>query len=565
MELFDGAINLFLSFIQNMQGYFLKQANYVAMICFTMSIGITAVKLAMGSTDLLKEVTKTIITLTFFFVSIWAFPLLMSHAQRFVSNLAYTAIYGSGLQYNPTGEVGSQDEFLKWIGENGEGVFVTHTEIVGGENNQPLVRKRLNINITDKQTGLISANRMMKLVIFGFTIVFKSSFAGADSIWSLAKALPDMVIALAVAVLFGFMMIMAIIQYITAIIEYTFFLAIGVLFIPTMLWEGSKFIFEKLMGSFINIVIKLLVIQIALYLATLGIIEILKMMFIMGHSEEGFVEHISWYIAVAFMTILIKMICNSAPTIAEFISGGTPRLSYGEFAQASNNVRAAGGAVAAGGAMAMAKGAGSIAGGIKSAVVNGKQAYKESGGSLTAAVLGGGGSLVKSLAHGAGDIAKTAGKTGGSLMRNFGAALSPGAPLSSEGVGRGALGGGGASSAEGAGSSGGSSGDSGGKDGKSGAAHSGDAKLNSSLNSTRAKGAMENFRERGATGNYSGIMGTLRNGVQSVGEFSKASDKADRVGDFTPKKQVGSNKRDNMDSSIPAVSMFNALKNRGKE
>lgn len=523
----DGGFATVLSYVTGMQVYFLAQTKTVAMICFALQLGISSVKLAMGATELLKEMTKIFISVVSYFIIIWAFPLIMSQAQAMVGEMAYSAIFKNGIEIDLNGmEYGSEDKFYEWMSYHGQGVFVSKDAYTAGNADTVNIKKALTLNITNTKTGLISINKVMKLIIVGFEAVFKSSTAGIQGLGTFIKAIPDMIMALIVGFVFLACMVMCCIQYITGTIEYSFLMAVGVFFIPMMLWDGSKFIFEKLIGSFINITVKLMIITIALYLASLGIIEILKNMYILTEGKTSGINPIEFYVTVFFESIMFKMICDSAPTIAEFLCGGSPRLSFGEFAQAAHNVGNTASSVGGGAARVAGAGAGAAIGGASAAMQNGMNAAgnaKAAGGGAGAQVMAGlatgGTSLAKSLGHGMGDMAKAAVGGGKGIASNLESMISPGKPLSAEGVGGGFGGGGGGFGG------GGKSNERLNGDGsrQSDGRFEGDSKLMSSSNSTRVEGAMQNYQARAATGNYSGIRGSLRNGIQSFSELNHAN------------------------------------------
>jgi len=545
VDLLDGGFHQVLTFIYNISDFFTAQGKIVASLCFVLALGMASVKLALGSTDLVKELTKLFITVVTFFVLFWAFPLILQATQKLITEWSYQAVFRNGIQYNPEDGVYSKDEFYTWIGRNAEGVFVTTQEITGGDaNNNPIWRKRINVRITHKETGLISINKIMNLVTFGAKVIFSSAIAGKDSALQWIKAIPDMLLALVVLFLFVWSMIKVTINYLTAVIEYVFFQSLGILFIPTMLWDGTKYIFERLAGSFLNITVKLLVIQICLYIAVFGCLEIFKMMFILGEGDG--VYSIAFYIGVAFMVYLLRMLCDSASTISDFLCGGSPRLSYGEFAQAVKSSNA--GAQTLGSVAKTVAGAGvGIATGLGSSIVNGVKAGQKGG--LSAGLAEGGLSLAKSVAHGAGDIVQAGAKAGGTIMRNTGAMLGPDHVSTSEGLGR---------MGNPFGGSGGGGGGGGEKD-----KPAGNAKINSGLSSTRMQGARENFQQRQSTGNYNGIRGTMRNGLASLAEYGQGTvDRNNALGDIKNETDMvggGAGKESNKQSILPEIAHKNAL------
>jgi hypothetical protein len=191
------------------------------------------------------------------------------------------------------------------------------------------------------------------------------------------------------------------------VVQYTFLYGTGVLFIPLMLWEGTKHAFEKLCGSIFNIGVRLLIVQITLYLAVMSNIDILKNMYILSAGKIDFMQGLEFYLSIAFMVVFIKLFVDQAPAIADFLCGGQPHLSFGEFAHAAASGAAAGMAAArTGGTLvkgAAATGA-AFAGAAGAAVASGRtQAHSEwaQGGSVGDSLKMGMASFGKSIGQSA--------------------------------------------------------------------------------------------------------------------------------------------------------------------
>jgi type IV secretion system protein TrbL len=367
----------------------------------------------------------------------------------------------------------------------------------------------ISLRIIDKKTGLISLNQLGKI-----------SFITLRAIWgnlSLSRKFMDwmgqFVFSIFTSLMYIFCICVGVVNYMMVIVQFGFLYGLGVLFIPMMLWDGTKTMFEKIVGSIMNISVHLLVKTLVLIMVVAINLEICKNAFVLSLSktaeaDASFLYHLEFYFSTLFLTIFLKLFNDQSTAIADFLCGGQPRLSFGEFAQAAASAGAAGmaagkagGAIAGGAAKLAMGGAGALAGSI----ANGN-ATKAAGGSFW---KGAGASLANSAIHGADSLAGSAMKAVGNapgaakglgqLMR-YG--MHPAAPLSAEGVGiapKNPFGGGGSS---GGGSSGG---------GGQGKEEGPDMKKMNSQNATERRNeaygsAMREHANGGASGMFSGFM-----------------------------------------------------------
>ncbi len=123
--------------------------------------------------------------------------------------------------------------------------------------------------------------------------------------------------------------IFCIIQYTMTIFEYTIVVGIGALFLPLMLFDGTKDIPKKLIPVFISFMVKMIVITICIFFVFYLFIE--NTMNQIG-SDGGM--NLIVVADVLFNGIIAFILTQNAPKIAQTILTGQPQLSMGEFVQA---------------------------------------------------------------------------------------------------------------------------------------------------------------------------------------------------------------------------------------
>jgi len=369
----DGIFFKLMRYVEGLFGFYHSQVGIIAKICFALSLGIGAVKTVMGGTELNRLLSQMFVAVLTFIVMLAVFPQLMIQMNNIVQSFAYNSIMSQNIDRKWDSQFGTHEEFVKWITDAGKNKKNDKSIWAGnatGDNAQEAVRDFLNMNVVVKNTGLISINKLCQIMLATVKILFMQlkNFSGfPDFFFHVA----DFIIVLLAVVILVYGAIRGIIEYASCMMYWCFTYGVGVLFIPFMIWEGTKHAFEKLCGSIFNIGIRLLITVTSLYLLLLINLDILRHMFMLSgivtRKEYEIMQGLEYYITIIFMSAFAAYIVQNSQGIAEFLCGGQPRIGFNEFAGAMNTAAAAKNTVgaAAGGAAKLAGGAaGAVAGGI---------------------------------------------------------------------------------------------------------------------------------------------------------------------------------------------------------
>lgn len=176
-----------------------------------------------------------------------------------------------------------------------------------------------------------------------------SVFAGAMAqIQNGAQFVLDGIVVWFCVIVLALCVIFALVQYLMTVIEFTIVAAVGVIFIPLLLFDGTKDIPKKLVPVFISFMVKMIVITLCLMFVYYLIIEFT----INTITSDGF--DIVWLLVdVAFNAVLSYVMTQNAPQIAQTILTGQPRLSMGEFVAAAGTAAATAGGMKAASANAV--------------------------------------------------------------------------------------------------------------------------------------------------------------------------------------------------------------------
>lgn len=170
--------------------------------------------------------------------------------------------------------------------------------------------------------------------------------AGANISHQLSR-IPQMIMCFFCCIVLILSTIFAEIQYVMTILEYTIIVGVGAIFIPLMLFDGTKDIPKKLIPVFISFLVKMIVITICIMFVYYLMIENC----VNTIADDG---GMNWTAVgeIAFESILCYILTQNAPKISQTILTGQPQLSMGEALQGAGTALAT-----AGGMKAAASGA----------------------------------------------------------------------------------------------------------------------------------------------------------------------------------------------------------------
>lgn len=207
-------------------------------------------------------------------------------------------------------------------------------------------------------TYFISPAAMLRLAILCGSIMYdrynyqysKEDAAIDDEDWGISKmgkkiahslsSIPSLIELLFCMLVLVLAIAMVMIQYIMTIIEYVIVTGIAVIFLPLMLFDGTKDIPKKFIPLMISYMIKIICMLICMYFVMYLLTE---------HTLNVLTE--SWGInlfAVAevfFIAALCYVLTQNAPKVAQAIMTGQPQLSMGEALAGAGTALATGAAM----------------------------------------------------------------------------------------------------------------------------------------------------------------------------------------------------------------------------
>ena len=338
-----------------LQTYFLAQAMFIAKIILTLNIGFMAIKYIAKGQGLSEQLIKVLSSLIIFLIVINSYPLMIQGINRIIYAWSYGSTYGKVAEMiQKTTSSGEATEFWEKKANDPDAYsdIIKTLETETGKGN---VGKKYVLDIFDKGSAkrpgmYIRPNAVMRLLMLSFeTIWNKAVTCMTPADWynpfprDPGGAIVLGLTAFAV-VLCG---ILASLQYFICALEFTLITSVGCLLLPFMLWDGSKFLTEKLVGAIVGFSIKMLFVTIALMLTINGYLALMVRPF------DSFIDQA---IYTVFVSLFYMMICQNGPALAVSLLTGSPQMSLMEGVAAAGTFAAAGVAGAAG-AKAAASGA----------------------------------------------------------------------------------------------------------------------------------------------------------------------------------------------------------------
>jgi hypothetical protein len=417
--------------IIDLQAFFIKEAWAIGRIVLLISLISAAINYAVNGTGLKENLVKIGKALVFFIVIMVLYPRIIGHITFWTFDRAQASTFLSIETYLAD----SREAIAISVEEIDNPVKTYGKEIMKSDKVSDIgdPREFFTDLLVTRQHGkmeytCIAPAAAMECIL----LIAGACIRSADEAPRNGFGIPDLG-RVVVGLLCGFFVIvtgiLSILEYLMAFLEYMFITSIGIILFPLTLWEGSKFMAEKLIGAICGFFLRLLFCNICIFLMLYGFMSLAK-----GYTAKPFTGQPDEIVTVVFIGFLFFFLCKSAPGLAQSLLTGAPSLN------AAGAIGAASGAIAgAGAALGVAKTAGStIAGGMAKTAFGGAGAIAQAAGAAGAV----------------GDLGGSAGQKAGAFMSSLGGSAKEAIKASSGDLARSLIGGGGKD----AGGSGGSGG-----------------------------------------------------------------------------------------------------------
>ena len=401
-----------LSQIKGLLPYFMIQARYLAGFLLLLNISLSSIKYAITHQGIKDDIVKTATALVFFVIIINLYPAIINGLNRIVYKWAMNSTYTKVLAQT-IDKTRQDSEFWAKKGDKAEDAYSDIIKKVAVVEGDGQVGYRYILDVYLPGTGYFSPSAMMRVVMLILDNILTKANSLSRNAFGIVHDMSSYIMLLLTALCVLFASIFGLAQYFLGAVEFQLIAAVGIITLPGMLWNSTKFLTEKLIGAILGFFIKMLFVSIAVMLMFNGLLVLMTKEF------AGAIDQLVYTIFTCFLYV---MFCQSAPALAVSLLTGSPQMSLMEAGAAAASI-AAGvyGAQRIGGAVAgtAARGGTSLSGGfIKTigASMQGAQDAAASGKSLPGAIGAGMLSGAVSTGH---SVLKTAGSITNSIGRSL--------------------------------------------------------------------------------------------------------------------------------------------------
>lgn len=311
----------------SLQSFFLQQAWFLGKIVMSFNVGIMLIKYAIRGSDLVEPLTKLGIAFLSFWILLNAYPKLVSGLNNVIYEWCFRSTYSVHVAdiINKT-----QDDYEFWSkkGDKADAAYSDIIRVVEEELGNGEIGKKYVLDIFEPGTGYIRPNALVRLLM----LICENIMNRAGN-YSIFNGLPQMLLLFLTAIAVVLCGILGALQYFICALEFTLITSVGVIMLPFMIWDGSKFLTEKLIGAIVGFAVKMLFTTIALLLTFNGYLAL------MVRDFSGAFDQVIYTVFVSFFYM---MICQSAPQLAVSLLTGTPQMSLMEGMAAAGAYAAAG-------------------------------------------------------------------------------------------------------------------------------------------------------------------------------------------------------------------------------
>jgi type IV secretion system protein TrbL len=372
-EWLDAPFFHFIDKLTEMQSYFIGICWLIARVVIILCLGFMFIKHAVTGEGLKDTLLKFLLTFAVYSVLISQYPNIVNGLNSLVYGLS---IEGAAKTFDVEGYADKvRNVHVRSLSDSdNSNAFIRASD----EEGELDINKLIQSDLFEPKTKFIRPNAMLGLILMTVGEIFDNSNGWGRS---LTQTLMDLLCCAAV-ILCG---VFGAVQYFLGALEFTLITAVGVILLPFMLWDGTKFLTEKLVGALVGFFFKMLFLTICILMMFYGFLELTL------QPYDGTVSMMVYYI---FSALFYMMITQNGPKLAVSLLTGTPQMSAMELAQAGAvyggaallGKKAAGaaagagarGVLAAAGTAARAKGAAAAAGELGADKKQQKQAYNAS-------------------------------------------------------------------------------------------------------------------------------------------------------------------------------------------
>lgn len=313
MTWLDKYLNDIIQIIVSSSSYFVDIASLIAKAVITISFIAVSVGMILGSNKFSEMFKKLIINYSIFLFVLVSYPNIQEGLKSLAVTIGYKSIYETVI--DPKLDSLDDNDLIKQVTENSE---------IIKELDQTLGDSALRIyvgEIFDEENNVLSINSSGKLIML----------VGEQILIKIKREWRNVGQAILLIIIFLFMVVTSVLSmsmYAISVIEFHIITTAGIILLPFMLWSGTKFISEKLIGAILGQTLKLVLTTFAFMIVTAMSLNLL--INIITSIQNPLT--IDLIFEIIFFVFLGYTITLSSGQLATALMTGTPQLGFADLA-----------------------------------------------------------------------------------------------------------------------------------------------------------------------------------------------------------------------------------------
>jgi len=343
--------------IVGFQYYFTKIAGIIALIVTSLCLLWTLIKYAMTGEGLKEAIVKYVLAFIVYFVVLTNYSTIISEMSDLTYTMGTKSVWNNGFDtafnnqletgvhiYHPKNWTANQMQ-IKQVPDGNNEDAITIGDTAAPSNLQQLdeinERESMGTNYdkyvkpTTKHLTIYTGNWSINSIndIFNgvevktqyyhtlypsalFTVFWLA--ATNAFLYAFDGNLLQVLLGLFLVVVIAITGIMGCLNYFVCFLEFMLVTGVGIMMLPFMLWDATKFLSEKLIGAVVGFFIKLLICTMCIYLMLWGFL---------GLATGGFNGALNQIINILFTCFLYFALCTKGPELATSLLTGSPQMN----------------------------------------------------------------------------------------------------------------------------------------------------------------------------------------------------------------------------------------------
>lgn len=271
MQWLDHSFTDLLTQVNGLLPYFMTLSRYLANFLLFLNISFAALRYALTHQGFKEDMIKTATAIILFVIIINAYPKIITGLNRVTYKIAMTSTYTKVLA-RTIDKTRNDSDFWAKKGDKAEDSYSDIIKKVAVVQGDGQIGYKYVLDLYLPGTGYFSPAALMRVVMLILDNILSKANSLARNGFGIVHDMSGYLMLLMTALCVLFAGLLGFGQYFIAAIEFQLIAAVGVITLPGMLWNSTKFLTEKLIGAILGFFIKMIFVSIAIMLMFNGLL-----------------------------------------------------------------------------------------------------------------------------------------------------------------------------------------------------------------------------------------------------------------------------------------------------